>query len=80
MISFRIEKDSIGEMKIPESADYGIHTARAVENFPIAAFCHVNGVVILSVSSLAGRLTLGERLLPLPGLLLQIPPLSGKLA
>jgi len=35
MTSFRIEKDSIGEMKIPESADYGIHTARAVENFPI---------------------------------------------
>jgi aspartate ammonia-lyase len=35
MTSFRIEKDSIGEMKIPETADYGIHTARAVENFPI---------------------------------------------
>ncbi len=35
MSAYRIEKDSIGEMKIPESADYGIHTARAVENFPI---------------------------------------------
>ena len=35
MSRVRIEKDSIGEMKIPESADYGIHTARAVENFPI---------------------------------------------
>ena len=35
MPSIRIEKDSIGEMKIPETADYGIHTARAVENFPI---------------------------------------------
>jgi aspartate ammonia-lyase len=35
MTSVRIEKDSIGEMKIPETADYGIHTARAVENFPI---------------------------------------------
>jgi aspartate ammonia-lyase len=31
----RIEKDSIGEMEIPADADYGIHTARAVENFPI---------------------------------------------
>ena len=35
MPSIRIEKDSIGEMKIPETADYGIHTARTVENFPI---------------------------------------------
>jgi len=35
MTSFRIEKDSIGELKIPETADYAIHTARAVENFPI---------------------------------------------
>jgi aspartate ammonia-lyase len=35
MPSVRIEKDSIGEMKIPETADYGIHTARAVANFPI---------------------------------------------
>ena len=35
MPSVRIEKDSIGEMKIPETADYGIHTARAVDNFPI---------------------------------------------
>ena len=31
MASFRIEKDSLGEMKIPDTADYGIHTARAVE-------------------------------------------------
>jgi len=35
MASFRIEKHSLGEMKIPNTADYGIHTARAVENFPI---------------------------------------------
>ena len=34
MASFRIEKDSLGELKIPNTADYGIHTARAVENFP----------------------------------------------
>jgi aspartate ammonia-lyase len=31
----RTEKDSIGEMEIPADADYGIQTARAVENFPI---------------------------------------------
>ena len=26
-----IERDSIGEMRIPEIADYGIHTARVAE-------------------------------------------------
>ena len=31
----RTEHDSIGEMAIPAEADSGIHTARAVENFPI---------------------------------------------
>jgi aspartate ammonia-lyase len=31
----RTESDSIGEMDIPADADYGIQTARAVENFPI---------------------------------------------
>jgi aspartate ammonia-lyase len=35
MASTRTESDSIGEMEIPADADYGIQTARAVENFPI---------------------------------------------
>ena len=33
---FRIEKDSLGEYQVPDSAWYGIQTARAVENFPIS--------------------------------------------
>ena len=33
---FRIEKDSLGEMKVPEGALYGPQTQRAVENFPIS--------------------------------------------
>lgn len=33
---FRIEKDSLGEMKVPEAALYGAQTQRAVENFPIS--------------------------------------------
>lgn len=32
----RIEKDSLGEMSVPEEALYGAQTARAVENFPIS--------------------------------------------
>ena len=33
---FRIEKDSMGEMKVPLHAYYGASTQRAVENFPIS--------------------------------------------
>jgi aspartate ammonia-lyase len=32
----RIEKDSLGERALPMDALYGIHTARALENFPLA--------------------------------------------
>ena len=34
--SFRIEKDSMGEMRVPIDALYGAQTQRAVENFPIS--------------------------------------------
>lgn len=33
---FRKEHDSIGEMEIPEDSDFGIHTFRAVKNFPLS--------------------------------------------
>ena len=32
----RTEKDSLGELSLPAEALYGIHTARALENFPLA--------------------------------------------
>jgi len=35
-MSHRIERDSMGEMKVPEHAHHGAQTARAVENFPIS--------------------------------------------
>ncbi|MBD2003177.1 MULTISPECIES: aspartate ammonia-lyase [Cyanophyceae] len=34
--TYRIEKDSMGERQIPETAYYGIQTLRAMENFPIS--------------------------------------------
>src|SRR4051794_29371662 len=34
--TFRTEKDSMGEMRVPAAALYGATTARAVENFPIS--------------------------------------------
>ncbi|MDQ2070779.1 class II fumarate hydratase [Natronospira bacteriovora] len=33
---FRIEKDSMGELKVPEEALWGAQTQRAVQNFPIS--------------------------------------------
>jgi len=33
---YRVEKDSMGEMRVPADAYYGAQTARAVENFPIS--------------------------------------------
>lgn len=34
--SFRIEKDSLGEMQVPANALYGAQTQRAVLNFPVS--------------------------------------------
>ncbi len=34
--TFRIEHDFLGEKQIPAAAYWGVHTARAVENFPIS--------------------------------------------
>jgi len=35
---YRIEKDFLGEKKIPQEAYWGIHTQRALENFPISGY------------------------------------------
>jgi fumarate hydratase class II len=36
MSKYRIEKDSMGELQVPETAAYGAQTQRAVDNFPIS--------------------------------------------
>jgi fumarate hydratase class II len=36
MSEFRVEKDSLGEIKVPQEALYAAQTQRAVENFPIS--------------------------------------------
>ncbi len=36
MTEYRVEKDSMGEMKVPRAARYGASTQRAVENFRIS--------------------------------------------
>jgi len=37
--NFRIEIDSLGELKVPADAWYGIQTTRAIDNFPISGRC-----------------------------------------
>ena len=34
-LALRTERDSLGELQVPGAAYWGIHTARALENFPI---------------------------------------------
>ncbi len=36
MATYRIEKDSMGELQVPQQAAYGAQTQRAVENFPVS--------------------------------------------
>ena len=36
MTDYRIEKDSLGEIKVPANALYGAQTQRAVQNFPVS--------------------------------------------
>jgi len=55
-MSFRTEKDSMGEMQVPADAYYGASTQRAVENFPVSGiplpprFVHALGLVKLAAA------------------------------
>jgi fumarate hydratase class II/aspartate ammonia-lyase len=63
----RIEKDTMGEMRVPASALWGAQTARAVENFPISslradpAFVDATVRVKLAAARVNGRLGLLPR-------------------
>jgi fumarate hydratase class II len=43
--SFRIERDSMGELKVPAGALWGAQTQRAVENFPISGLPMPRGFI-----------------------------------
>ncbi len=51
MTDYRVERDSMGEVRLPKSAYYGAQTQRAVENFPVsgctlpAEMLHAMGLV-----------------------------------
>jgi fumarate hydratase class II len=71
--SYRIERDSMGEMRVPAEALYGAQTARAIENFPISgrrfprAFLRALGLI----KSAAAKTNAGLGLLP--------PDLAGRI-
>jgi len=62
MSKFRKEKDSMGELQVPEDALYGAQTQRAVDNFPIsgmtlpAAFIQSLGLVKQACANANNRL------------------------
>ncbi len=61
---FRIERDSMGEMRVPAEALYGAQTARAIENFPISgrrlprSFIRALGLIKSAAAKANGRLGL----------------------
>jgi fumarate hydratase class II len=62
MVEYRVEKDSMGEVKVPADAYYGASTQRAVDNFPISrhrfgrGFIYALGLIKGSAAEVAGRL------------------------
>jgi fumarate hydratase class II/aspartate ammonia-lyase len=64
--STRIERDTMGEMRVPAGALYGAQTARAVENFPISSLrahpAFVDATVRIKIA--AARVNARLRLLP----------------
>ncbi|WP_332632629.1 aspartate ammonia-lyase [Halalkalibacter flavus] len=48
-MSFRVERDSLGEKRIPAQSYYGIQTLRAVENFPISGI-HIHKEIIFALA------------------------------
>jgi fumarate hydratase class II len=63
-MNYRIEKDSLGEVKVPQDAYWGAQTQRAVENFPISGirfprmFIRALGLVKLCAAKVNAQLGL----------------------
>jgi fumarate hydratase class II len=64
MTDYRIEKDSLGEVKVPADALYGAQTQRAIENFPVSGirfprvFIRVLGLIKAAAAEVNGELGL----------------------
>jgi fumarate hydratase, class II len=60
-MEYRIERDTMGEMRVPADALYGAQTARAIENFPISgrglprSFIRALGLIKAAAAVVNGR-------------------------
>lgn len=54
---FRIERDSMGEVKVPKDARYGAQTQRAIDNFPISGL-RVDQSLIAALARIKGAAAL----------------------
>jgi aspartate ammonia-lyase len=63
-MSFRTERDPLGELSVPADAYYGVQTARAVENFPISGLrAHpdlITGTVLVKKAAAEANAALGR--------------------
>jgi fumarate hydratase class II len=68
MDKFRVEKDSMGEVRVPAGAYYGAQSRRAVENFPVSGRPMPLPVVhaVALVKGFAAEVNAGLGLLPPP--------------
>ncbi len=66
--SFRIERDTMGEMRVPTGALYGAQTQRAVENFPISGLrfprAFIRALGLIKAAAARTNAQIGE--LPVP--------------
>ena len=61
---YRIEKDSMGEVKVPQNAKYGAQTQRASDNFPISGIrftrAFINALGIIKKNAAQANTDLGK--------------------
>src|SRR5207245_6421373 len=60
---YRLDKDSMGEVKVPSSAYYGAETQRAVQNFPISGLRlpkeFVRAMAVIKLSAARANMQVG---------------------
>ena len=61
----RTESDFIGEIQIPENALYGIHSKRAVTNFPDTTPFHLEWYKAIGIIKLASSITFSQDVQPI---------------
>ena len=63
-MTFRTERDTLGELSVPAAAYYGVQTLRAVENFPISGLRApadlVTATILVKKAAAAANLQLGR--------------------